>query len=111
MKKMLVAVCLASFATGLFAQAPDPLKTPSRKVYFPSRNVVSTIENKAGTNLSYFGGPVLTSAKVVLIFWGSSFSNAASPDFQYAQTLIAFRNMFGTTPEFNTITQYSQSGG
>jgi hypothetical protein len=53
----------------------------------------------------------MPTAHVVLIFWGPSFSNAASPDFQYAQTLIAYRNQFGTTPEYNTITQYSQSGG
>ena len=37
----------------------------------------------------------------------TSFSNAASPDFAYAQTLQAFRNQFGTTGEYNVITQYS----
>ncbi|MBW8875759.1 MAG: hypothetical protein JF614_12410 [Acidobacteria bacterium] len=50
-------------------------------------------------------------AKVVDIFWGPSFSDPTSPDFQYAQTLIAFRNQFGTTPEYNVITQYSQNLG
>jgi hypothetical protein len=43
---------------------------------------------------------------VVFIFWGPSFNNAASPDFAYAATLQAFRNQFGTTPEYKTITQY-----
>src|SRR5436309_7292933 len=52
-------------------------------------------------------GVFVVSAKVFFIFWGSSFSNAASPDFAYAQTLQAFRNQFGTTPEYNVITQYS----
>jgi hypothetical protein len=57
--------------------------------------------------LTYHGGPTITSAKVVLIFWGPTFSNPGSPDFAYAQTLIAFRNQFGTTPEYQTITEYS----
>ena len=50
---------------------------------------------------------MIISAKVVFIFWGPNFSNAASPDFAYATTLQAFRNQFGTTGEYNTITQYS----
>jgi hypothetical protein len=61
----------------------------------------------SATNLTSHGGPVITSAKVVFIFWGPSFSNAASPDFLYAQTLQNFRNQLGTTPEYNVITQYS----
>jgi hypothetical protein len=73
-------------------------------IYSPVRGAVAP---KAGTLLVNHGGPVLTSAKVVFIFWGPSFSNAASPDFAYAQTLQAFRNQFGTTPEFNVVTQYS----
>lgn len=59
------------------------------------------------TGLSYHGGPVITSAKVVFIFWGPSFADASSPDHLYALTLQAFRNQFGTTLEYNVITQYS----
>ncbi len=66
---------------------------------------------KSGTNLFYHGGPVIPSAHVVFIFWGPSFSNAASPDYSYAQTLQSFRNQFGTTFEYNTITQYSGFNG
>jgi hypothetical protein len=104
---MLLALCLASCATGLFAQSHNELNTPSRRVYFPSRNAAGA-GGSGGTNLVYYGGPVIQNAHAVLIFWGPSFNNAASPDFQYAQSLIAFRNQFGTTPEFNTITQYYQ---
>jgi hypothetical protein len=50
---------------------------------------------------------VITSAKVVFIFWGPSFANAASADHTYATTLQSFRNQFGTNGEYNTITQYS----
>jgi hypothetical protein len=85
-----------------FADADHVIYVPARGASVP-RGIV-----KAGFgNLRNGGGPVLTSAKVVFIFWGPSFSNAASPDFAYAQTVQAFRNQFGTTPEYNVITQYS----
>src|ERR1700704_488826 len=62
-------------------------------------------------NLTNHGGPVITSAHVVFIFWGPNFNNVASADYNYARTLQSFRNQFGTTPEYNTITQYSGSNG
>lgn len=65
----------------------------------------------ANAAITYHGGPVIISAKVVNIFWGPSFSNPASPDFAYAQALIAFRNQFGTSREYNVITQYYQIVG
>jgi hypothetical protein len=58
----------------------------------------------AGGNLSYHnGGTVIRNANVVLIFWGPSFTGA---DAAYASSLQAFRSQFGTTGEYNTITQY-----
>jgi hypothetical protein len=57
-------------------------------------------------NLLFHGGPVITSAKVVYIFWGSAFCFGGA-DRAYATTLQAFRNQFGTTPEYAVITQYS----
>ena len=109
MKKVLVALFLASFAVGLLAQAPPPIN--SKVHYFPVRDNHKIIFG-GGSNLTYHsGGSVILAAKVVDIFWGPSFSDPTSPDFQYAQTLIAFRNQFGTTPEFNVITQYSQNLG
>src|SRR6185436_2043277 len=60
----------------------------------------------AGANLMYHNGPTITSAKVVFIFWGPSFAGGGA-DNAYATTLQAYRNQFGTTPEYNTITQYS----
>lgn len=55
----------------------------------------------------YHGGPVITSAHVVYIFWGPTFSSIGNPDYSYAQELQSFRNQLGTTPEYATITQYS----
>jgi hypothetical protein len=111
MKRLLAALFLASFAPALLAQGAGKAhadKTP-RRIYFPTREQSAiTALSKAGLgNLQNHGGPVITSAKVVFVFWGPSFSNPASPDYQYAQTLIAFRNQYGTTPEYNVITQYS----
>lgn len=63
------------------------------------------------SNQIYEGGPVIVAAKVVDIFWGPTFSNPASPDYVYAQTLIAYRNQFGTNHEYNVITQYYQIVG
>jgi hypothetical protein len=65
----------------------------------------------AGGSLSYHGGAVIPVAKVVCIFWGPSFNNPTSPDYNYARTLQNFRNQFGTTGEYNTITQYYQVVG
>ena len=73
--------------------------------YALPRGVKPPIGLKA--NLAYHGGPVIVTPKVVFIFWGPSFSNAASPDYSYAQELRAYRNQLGGTPEFNVITQYS----
>jgi hypothetical protein len=51
------------------------------------------------------GGPVIRNAKVVLIFWGPSFATGGA-DHTYATTMQSFRNQFGTTGEYNVITQY-----
>jgi hypothetical protein len=87
-----------------FVKARRPFADADHVVYLPARGMMTP---KAGTNLVNHGGPTITSAKVVFIFWGPSFSNAASPDFAYAQALQAFRNQFGTSGEYNTITEYS----
>ena len=65
-----------------------------------------TVSVTPPTPLTNHGGPVLTSAHVVFIFWGPTFNDMASPDNAYARTIQNFRNQFGTTPEYNTITQY-----
>jgi hypothetical protein len=107
--KVALALSCTLLATAANAQlaekaAKKPFADADHVIYFPVRG---SIVPKAGQQLVNHGGPVITSAKVVFIFWGPNFSNAASPDFAYAAALQAFRNQFGTTPEFNTITQYS----
>jgi|ERR1700674_584552 len=116
MKIVVAGLCLASFAAGLAAQEkPRIVKFPAREVFQQRVDEESInpdrIHFARGNNLSYHGGPVLISAKVVYIFWGPNFSNVGSADWQYAQQLIGFRNQYGTNGEYNTITQYYQNPG
>jgi hypothetical protein len=90
-----------------FPAVPAPLRREAHATggHVPVR--VAVDPRLATTNLTYHGGPVIASAKVVFIFWGPSFADASSPDHLYAQTLQSFRNQYGTTPEYNVISQYS----
>jgi len=92
---------------GTQEKAKGPWADADHVIYHPTKGAAKSIlVNKAGSNLVNHGGPVLTSAKVVFIFWGPSFASGGA-DNSYATTLQAYRNQFGTTPEFNVITQYS----
>ncbi len=83
-----------------------PFADADHVVYMPTNIAAKRVPHKASGTLSNHGGGVLTSAKVVFIFWGPSFASGGA-DNGYATTLQAFRNQFGTTGEYNTITQYS----
>ncbi len=114
MKRMLAALFMASFAAGLVAQGAPAANPGSQRHHFQVRNADKLSERLifGSSNLTYHSnGRVIVTPRVVDIFWGPSFSNLASPDSTYAQTLIAFRNQYGTTPEFNVITQYYQNLG
>jgi hypothetical protein len=110
--KFVLALSCGLLAVAAHAASDDaeakrgPFADADHVVYMPIRGgELPAWVNKA--NITYHGGPTITSAKVVFIFWGPTFNNPASPDFQYARTLQAYRNQFGTTGEYNTITQYS----
>jgi hypothetical protein len=87
--------------------ARSPFADADHVIYAPARGAERLVTKAGGSALVNHGGPTITSAKVVFIFWGPSFSNAGSADQAYATTLQGFRNQFGTTGEYNTITQYS----
>jgi hypothetical protein len=90
-------------ATGDEKKADKPFADADHVVYFPVRGAAHL---PTKSNVTNHGGGVLAQARLVFIFWGPSFNNASSPDFNYARTLQAFRNQYGTTPEYKTITQY-----
>ena len=61
---------------------------------------------RRSNNLSYHGGPTITYAKVVSIFWGQAWGSNSAPS-ALAQGIYNFFAQFGTNPEYNVITQYS----
>jgi hypothetical protein len=102
MKKALAFAFTAALAVSAFGQE-QPVELNRIHVATPSKYAGG---GGAGGNLSYHtGGVVIRNANVVCIFWGPSFA-AGGADNAYAQEIQRFRNQFGTTPEFNTITQY-----
>jgi hypothetical protein len=96
----------ANAAPGAEKKMDKPFADADHVIYAPVRGAAQL---PTKSNITNHGGGVLTSAKVVFIFWGPNFNNAASADYSYARTLQAFRNQFGTTGEYNTITQYGVS--
>lgn len=107
--KYTLALSCSLLAVAAYAAPEKPVKRgpwadADHVVYTPARGV--SAPDKAGATLVNHGGPTITSAKVVFIFWGPTFA-AGGADNAYATTLQAYRNQFGTTPEYNTITQYS----
>src|SRR5260221_2804793 len=109
MKKALISLIVVLSAGALMAQGNgngnggDEL-APSKEFHVQG---FAKPGGGSGSNLSYHnGGVVIRNAHVVLIFWGPSFGTSGA-DHAYATALQGFRNQFGTTAEYNTITQYS----
>jgi hypothetical protein len=97
-------LAVAATSAGAAQPSPPPFADAGHVVYTPARGAILP---KAAGDVTYHNGPVIVSAKVVFLFWGPSFSNAASPDFVYAQTLQSFRNQLGTSSSWQVVTQYS----
>ena len=107
MKRTLVFFAVLLIALGAFAQNVPELNPNTH--HFPVKGWARP-GGGGGSNLIYHnGGAVIQAAHVVLIFWGPSFSGGGAQS-TYAQQLQAFRGHFGTSPEYNVITQYSQNG-
>jgi hypothetical protein len=99
------------------AQKQNPLRQ-----HFPSkaRYVVEFATSGSRSNLTYHNGPVMTTAYVVPVFWGPSWSTSGTTDNSIAKSLTNYIDGgttgstvdkgFGITGEYNTITQYYQTG-
>ncbi len=101
MKKVLVVLVSLIVATSVFAQAHHgELNSSNNPNGFAGGQASRT------SNLTFHtGGVVIRNANLVCIFWGPSFA-AGGADNGYATEIQNFRNQFGTTGEYNTITQY-----
>lgn len=99
MKKVLVCLAVLALATAAVAQeVPDV--PPGKDTHSMAIRGWAKPGGGGANNLIYHaGGDVIRNAKVVLIFWGSFPAG-------YTSAIQNFRNQFGTTGEYNTITQY-----
>jgi hypothetical protein len=102
MKKVLVCLAVLALATAAFGQ-----NTPELNDHGNGNGHGMEVQGWAKPggghqqNLVYHtGGAVIRNARVVMIFWGTFPSG-------YTTELQNFRNQFGMTGEYNTITQYS----
>jgi hypothetical protein len=107
MKKALALVFAAALATtAAFAGENPNIDVSQANPHAQPANGFAGAAGGSGNLTYHTNGVVIRNAKVVCIFWGPSFAVSGSADNGYATQLQAFRNQFGTTPEFNTITQY-----
>src|SRR6266550_1790928 len=98
----IVVIALLVVTATALAQNPSQL---NGKHYFRPQGWAGPGGGGAQNLIYHTGGSVIRNAKVVMIFWGSSFA-AGGANNAYATNLQLFRNQFGTTGEYNTITQY-----
>ncbi len=106
MRKFLTALVILGLATTAMAQQAPEVKggNPNARKYF--MRGYAKHGGGGAANLSYHtGGSVIRNANVVYIFWGPRFAPGGA-DNAYANELQNFRNQFGATGEYNTITQY-----
>lgn len=111
MQKTLVLVAALFVATPALAERVTELNGRHVQLY-PTKERAAGFGFGQKSNVSYHNGPVIRSAKVVPIFWGPSdtWGTAATPS-ALAQHITNFFTQFGTNPEFNVITQYSDMTG
>ena len=97
----LLAVC--SQAATLEKRADQPFADADHVVYSLANGVPRLPVKSKVTN---HGGGVINPPKVVFIFFGPSFNNAASPDYAYARTLQAYRDQLGSSVEWRHVGEY-----
>jgi len=108
MRKMLLVAALA-IAGGAAADKDTELNPHPH--HFPTKEqFAARAKRHGGSNLVYHGGPVIHSARVVPVFWGPSWG-AGGSDAAIASHIQSFFGQFGTSAEYNTITQYYDSAG
>lgn len=106
MKRSLLALVFLAAAVPALAQRV--VDSDGRVIQvFPYKDHPAILQAPAArnNNLTNHGGPTITYAHVVEIFWGSSWGSGTPA--VVASELMAFYAQFGQTPEYNTITQYS----
>ena len=111
MNRALLAIVVCLFSTAAMAERIYELNGKHVQA-FPHRNRAARPGGAGGQNVSYHNGPVLHQAKVVPVFWGPSatWGTNGSPS-ALAQSILSFFAQFGTSGQYNVITQYYDFGG
>src|SRR5436305_14660542 len=104
MKKVLVCLAALAMVTAAFGQNAPELNGNGNGHNMGVKGWARPGGGGAQNLVYHSGGAVLHQARVVMIFWGVFPSG-------YTTAMQNFRNQFGTTGEFNVITQYSDGGG
>ena len=99
MKKVLVCLAVLALATAAVAQEVPDVPPGEDTHSMAVRGWAKPGGGGANNIIYHTGGDVIRNAKVAYIFWGSFPAG-------YTTELQNFRNLFGTTGEYNTITQY-----
>jgi len=108
MKKIVFAAVaiLVAASGGALADRAQELNSVH---HFPTKDQANKARPR-GSNLSYHGGPVIHSARVVAIFWGPSWGTGGA-DAATATHVQQFFGQFGTNSHYAIITQYSDGAG
>ena len=111
MNRAMAAIVVCLFSTAALAERVSDVNGKHVQV-FPHRGRAARPGGGGGQKLSYHNGPVLHQAKVLPVFWGPSatWGTNGSPS-ALAQAILNFFAQFGTTGEYNVITQYYDFGG
>ncbi len=107
---VLIALCAAPIA---LCAAGSPEQQNPLPRHFPTQERYAhefAGGGGSGGNLGYHGGPVLTRAYVIPIFWGPSWNSTPTPNMSSSLTAYIQQSPggLGVTPEYNVITQYYQ---
>ena len=111
--KTRLALAIGMFLLATPAHAERVTELNGRHVQlYPSKSRAAGFGKAKPANLTYHNGPVIKRAKVVPIFWGSdaTWGTTTMPS-PLAQHIINFFVQFGTTPQYNVITEYYDTGG
>ena len=109
MKTALIVVASLCLVSAASANRVTELNGRHVQLY-PTKNMAKPTGSR--NNVSYHNGPVIHQAKVVSVFWGPAavWGTNGSPSV-LAQTITSFFGQFGTTPQWNVITQYYDFSG
>jgi len=108
MKKALIAVAISAAFIGSSALADSSPELNHHTHHFLAKGKARP-GGGGGSNLGYHGGPVIHTAAVVPIFWGSYWATTAGS--AVANHEISFFEQFGMSSHYAIITQYYDGGG